>query len=169
MAPLLCRLHARVQPARDKRARLQLSDALLVLGEQLMAQAEAMVQLCLRTRARLYRDGLMIAFLGCHPERSQNFTSFEVGRHLLRGPEGWWLEIEAAEMKTNRPVSKPLQARIVPALILPDGQGPPPRRSSPVDALAGIAGPPLAESVEIPLLHARPPLRAARRALFRPQ
>ena len=71
LQPYLSRLAVRVVPARDKRARLQSADALFALGERLMADAEAKPAASPeRAQAQLYRDGLMIAFLSCHPLRA---------------------------------------------------------------------------------------------------
>ena len=113
---LLARLGARATPVRDKRARLQPADALFVLGERLMAEAEATASGPARARAQLYRDGLMIAFLSCHPLRAGNFAGLELGRHLLRTEAGWRLEIPAGETKTRQPIAMALQRRLVPWL-----------------------------------------------------
>jgi site-specific recombinase XerD len=113
---LVVRLEARARPVRDKRARLQLVDALFDLGTRLTAKAENQVSSTPRERAQLYRDGLMIAFLSCHPLRLTNFRLLELGRHLRRADDGWWLEVEAAETKTRQPLQLPVQARLVPLL-----------------------------------------------------
>jgi integrase/recombinase XerD len=101
---------------RDKRARLQLADALVALGSQLMAEAESQTLSTPRKRAQLYRDGLMIAFLSCHPLRLGNFRLLELGRHLRRAGECWWLEVEGGETKTGQPLQFPVQACLVPLL-----------------------------------------------------
>jgi site-specific recombinase XerD len=103
---------------RDKRARLQLADALFDLGMRLTAEAENQVSVSStpRERAQLYRDGLMIAFLSCHPLRLTNFRLLELDRHLRRVGDGWWLEVEAEETKTRQALQLPVQARLVPLL-----------------------------------------------------
>ena len=113
---LVARLEARAQPVRDKHARLQLADTLFALGSRLTIEAESQVSSTPRERAQLYRDGLMIAFLSCHPLRLTNFRLLELGRHLRRADDGWWLEVEAAETKTRQPLEFPVQARLVPLL-----------------------------------------------------
>jgi integrase/recombinase XerD len=113
---LVIRLEARARPARDKRARLQLADALFDLGMRLMAEAEDQASSTARERAQLYRDGLMIAFLSCHPLRLTNFRLLELGRHLRCANDGWWLELEGSETKTGQPLQLPVQARLVPML-----------------------------------------------------
>lgn len=116
LQPLLARLAARATPIRDKRARLQPADALFALGQRLMAEAEETASGSERARAQLYRDGLMIAFLSCHPLRAGNFASLELGRQLRPSGLGWRLEIPAGETKTRQPISQPLQQRLVPLL-----------------------------------------------------
>jgi integrase/recombinase XerD len=118
LRPCLARLAARARPVRDKRARLQPADTLFALGERLMAEAEAKEAAAgsERARAQLYRDGLMTAFLSCHPLRAANFAGLELERQLLPSDAGWWLEIPADETKTRRPISQPLQRRLVPPL-----------------------------------------------------
>jgi site-specific recombinase XerD len=113
---LVVRLEARPEPVRDKRARLQLAHALIDLGVRLTAEAESQMSSSPRERARLYRDGLMIAFLSCHPLRLGNFRHLELGRHLWRLGDHWWLEVEGAETKTGQPLQLPVQARLVPLL-----------------------------------------------------
>jgi integrase/recombinase XerC len=113
---LVVRLEARARPVRDKRARLQLAAALFELGSRLMGEAESQESSTLRERAQLYRDGLMIAFLSCHPLRLGNFRQLELGRHLHRVGDRWWIELEGAETKTGQPLQFPLQARLVPLL-----------------------------------------------------
>ena len=113
---LVVRLEARARPVRDKRARLQLADALFALGSRLTTEAESQESSTPRERAQLYRDGLMIAFLSCHPLRLGNFRRLELGRHLHRVGDRWWIELEGAETKTGQPLQLPLQARLVPLL-----------------------------------------------------
>jgi site-specific recombinase XerC len=113
---LVVRLEARAEPVRNKRARLQLADALFDLGMRLTAEAENQMSSTPRERAQLYRDGLMIAFLSCHPLRLTNFRLLELGRHLRRADDGWWLELEGSETKTGQPLQLPVQARLVPLL-----------------------------------------------------
>ena len=107
---ILARLVAQAQPVRDKRSRLQRADDLVRLGFKLIAQAEAGAGLRPRGRARLYRDGLMIACLAYRPLRLANFIGLELGRHLQRRGSGWWLEIPAAETKTRRAIALPFPA-----------------------------------------------------------
>jgi integrase/recombinase XerD len=113
---LVVRLEARAEPVRDKRARLQLADALFALGSRLTAEAENQASCTPRERAQLYRDGLMIAFLSCHPLRLTNFRLLELGRHLRRVGDSWWLEVEGGETKTRQPLQFPVQACLVPLL-----------------------------------------------------
>lgn len=115
LRPVLARLEAMARPIRDKRPRLQSPADLLALGRRLMAEA-ASATLPEAQRARLHRDGLMIAFLACRPLRLGNLIRLELGRHLVRQGEGWWIEIPGPETKTRQPISLPFPTELVPAL-----------------------------------------------------
>jgi integrase/recombinase XerD len=119
--PLLRRLEARAVGVTDKRLRLRRADELLELGEAMMAAAEDPRQRVGQRdhphdRARLYRDGLMIAFLAMRPLRLANLIGMEVGRHLVRCGDRWWIEIAGEEMKTGTPLEIPFPDRLTAAL-----------------------------------------------------
>jgi integrase len=59
-----------------------------------------------RGRAALYRDGLLIAFLACHPIRLKNLASLRIGQHLLGQGDRYILRLDAAETKGRRPVKQ---------------------------------------------------------------
>jgi hypothetical protein len=59
---------------------------------------------------RRYRDGLMIACLAVRPLRLANFIGLGLGGHLQRRGTGWWLEIPAAEAKTQTRIAPPFPA-----------------------------------------------------------
>jgi integrase len=52
--------------------------------------------------ADLYLDGLLIALLIASPLRISNFSSLEIGRHMIRGDVQWSLLVESTETKTAR-------------------------------------------------------------------
>ena len=118
LKPILARLRGRAVPVRDKRARLRSAHELLALGHQLMQAAVTATGPSLRQRARLYRDGLMIAFLAARPLRLANLTQLELGRELIQRPSGWWLEIPGTDTKTGQPLELPFPEDLVPALKL---------------------------------------------------
>jgi hypothetical protein len=59
-------------------------------------------------RARLVRDGLMIALLSLCPIRLRNLAELCVGRQLRRIGETWWIILDGAETKSRRPDERPV-------------------------------------------------------------
>ena len=113
---LLVRLRAEGgEGRRGKRQRLQPSHDLFVLGCRLMAQAEAGGHTP-RQQAVGYRNGLLVALLAARPLRLRNLAVLELGRHLVRGGQGWRLVIPGTETKTGRPLELPFPEALVPAL-----------------------------------------------------
>jgi len=51
-----------------------------------------------------YRDGLMIALWAFIPLRRKNFAALEIGRHLLREGDSWFVIIPREEAKTGTPI-----------------------------------------------------------------
>jgi hypothetical protein len=49
----------------------------------------------------------MIACLAYRPLRLGNFIGLELGRHLQRRGDNWWLEIPAVEIKTRHAIALP--------------------------------------------------------------
>jgi len=52
-----------------------------------------------RTDALRYRDGLVVAFLAFVPIRRKNLTALEIGRHLVREGDRWFVVIPRASCK----------------------------------------------------------------------
>jgi hypothetical protein len=69
-----------------------------------------------RLRARLYRDGLMIALLANRPQRPANLVQLTLGRELVRHGAGWCLEIPGADTKTGASIELPWPEDLLPAL-----------------------------------------------------
>lgn len=135
--PLLKRLSARAEGVMDKRQRLRRSHELFELGKTMMAAAEDPDRSSRRRnhprdRARLYRDGLMIAFLAMRPLRLGNLIRLSIGQHLVRRSGQWWIEIPGKEVKTGVSIELPFPAPLVEPLqrylthwrpqLAPDGQ-----------------------------------------------
>ena len=99
-------------PARDKQAKLVLSDDLLDLGIRLMETATT--ESTPRLRAISYRDGLIIALLALDPLRRKNFAALELDRTLLRVGDAWTIVIPAAETKTHDPIETLFPEFLVP-------------------------------------------------------
>jgi integrase/recombinase XerD len=113
---IVSRLKRAAAPARNKRPRIVPANALFGFGLELMAEAELSPDIASWQQAVGYRDGLMIALLAARPLRRRNFCAIEIGRHLVRRGEGYWLRFDAAETKTRAPLELPFPAPLVPAL-----------------------------------------------------
>jgi integrase len=106
-------LRALVQPL-DRSDRFVMSDRLVQAGLALVEQAEKSINLKPAKRARLYRNGLMIALLALCPIRLKNFTGLTLGTSFRRIGHRWWILLAAEETKTGRP-----DERRVPTLLEP--------------------------------------------------
>ena len=96
------RLRAVAVPVRQKRLRMQESQALAELGIRLMRQAEATNDSFEVRRAALYRDGLIIALMAHRPLRLRSFSAITLGQHLTQRDTIWWLCFAATDMKTKQ-------------------------------------------------------------------
>src|ERR1700732_3242435 len=92
-------MRARHKPARPKRHRLVHTEKLLNLGLDLMATADEESTSLRRFKA--YRDGLMMGLLAIRPLRLRILAGLILDRTLVQRGDGWWIEIPAAETKTN--------------------------------------------------------------------
>jgi integrase len=61
-----------------------------------------------RGDALRYRDGLIFAFLAFVPIRAKNLTALEIGRHLVREGDRWFVIIPRAEAKTGTAIEFPI-------------------------------------------------------------
>jgi integrase len=93
---------------RPKYHRIVPSDRLLALGLELIVRGETSVHLTDLARARLVRDGLMIALLSLCPIRLGNFAGLRIGRQIRRIGDTWWIILEAVETKSGRPDERPV-------------------------------------------------------------
>jgi integrase len=101
----LCRrLRARARPR--ARPELPRSREVYQAACRLMAGAEAVRGDV--PRALRFRNGLVIAMLTAAPIRLRNLAMIEIGRHLTRRGEEYWLAFESHEMKGRRPFECPL-------------------------------------------------------------
>jgi integrase/recombinase XerD len=82
---------------------------LLALGQQLMDESQPPLGSPIsRADALRYRDGLIIAFLAFVPIRRKNLTALEIGRHLVREGDRWFVIIPREEAKMGTPIESPL-------------------------------------------------------------
>ena len=96
------RLRARAVPAKDKHARMQSPYDLVELGLELMRRGDTDVHATALTRAKLHRDGLMIALLARRPMRGGNLGAIALGQHLRRHGAAWSLTFTPEQTKQAR-------------------------------------------------------------------
>jgi integrase len=92
---------------RSKWERVMYVDVLVDAGRTLMAEAE-MAKRPKLTRARMFRNGLMVALLAYCPVRLKNYAALEIGRSFLNVDGTWWIVLTAAETKEKRPDERPV-------------------------------------------------------------
>ena len=98
------------RPVRDKRSRIVPSRELWALGHDLMDRCDE--RTTRSKRLGRYRDGLMIALLASRPIRLGNLAQIEIGRHLQRHGDTWWLFFDAHETKNGRSLEFPLPGHL---------------------------------------------------------
>jgi integrase/recombinase XerD len=99
---------------RNKRMRVVSAEDLLGLGIELMIKAENTEDSSALKRALRYRDGLLIAILAARPLRRRNLAAIEIGRHLVREGDAYWLRFKADETKTGEPIEALLPIALSP-------------------------------------------------------
>jgi integrase len=99
-------LYSEIRP-HPKWSRVVYTDVLEEAGQKLMAEAETSKRPEL-TRARLFRNGLMIILLARCPIRLKNFAALEIGRSFLNVEGTWWIVLTAAETKEKREDERPV-------------------------------------------------------------
>jgi hypothetical protein len=83
------------------------------LGITIMMRVEAPGQCLTRQLATVFRDGLQIALLALRPFRRGNFTAIEIGRHLVKRGESWWLQLDDDETKNGTTIEVPFPDDLV--------------------------------------------------------
>jgi len=101
---------------RAKHHRIVPSHRLLRLGLELMSRGETSGHLTDLRRARLVRDGLMIALLCLCPIRLGNFAGLRIGQQIRRMNGAWWIVLDAAETKSGRPDERPVPEILTPLI-----------------------------------------------------
>ena len=92
---------------------------LLDLGLQLMDESKPTPGTPIsKEDAVRYRDGLMIALLAFIPPRRKNLAALEIGRHLVREGDGWFVIIPREETKTGMPIEFPVPELLEPSCYL---------------------------------------------------
>jgi hypothetical protein len=82
---------------------------LLEVDEQMMDENMARAVEPIRSaNATRYRDGLMLALCAFVPLRRRNLAAIEIGRHLIREGERWFVVVPREETKTGTPIEFPI-------------------------------------------------------------
>jgi integrase len=91
---------------------------LLELGQQLMDQNKpaALASISIPNAIR-YRDGLIVALLAFIPLRLKNITTLEIGRHLVREGDQWFITIPGKQTKTGTAIEFVLPELLKPYLL----------------------------------------------------
>jgi integrase len=96
-------------PAEAQSRPITTSVQLLALGQQLMDESQGPLRTSIsRLDALRYRDGLIIAFLAFVPIRRKNLTALEIGRHLVREGDRWFVLVPRDETKTGAAIEFPI-------------------------------------------------------------
>ncbi len=93
--------------------RVVYADVLIDAGLTLMAEAEIAKRPKL-TRARMFRNGFMIALIGYCPIRLKNLAALAIGRSFVNVGDIWWILLSAAETKEKRPDERPFPEELTP-------------------------------------------------------
>jgi len=109
------RLCARAKPAKEKTSKIRPSEELFRLGIDLMEGADDVrCRYNPQASATQYRDGLIIALLAARPIRLKNLAGLEIGRHLTKLDNIYWLRIEAEEVKNRKHIEVPVPETLTP-------------------------------------------------------
>ncbi len=95
---------------RPKYHRIVSTERLVRLGLDLIRRGETGECLTLLARARLVRDGLMVALRALCPIRLGNFARLRLGEQIHLIGECWWIILKAPETKSDRPDDRPVPA-----------------------------------------------------------
>ena len=80
-----------------------------------MAEAEIMKRPKL-TRARTFRNGLMVVLLAYCPIRLKNFAALEIGRSFVNVDGTWWIILKAIETKEKREDERPVSEELTDSI-----------------------------------------------------
>lgn len=94
---------ALVMQPKSKFDRTVYTQVLVDAAIRLMTKADAAAHRSALARARLYRNGLMVAVLAFHPIRLKNFASLEIGETFRQVNSSSWIVLPASETKEERP------------------------------------------------------------------
>jgi len=125
-------LFAAMRP-KSKWSRVVFSEVIVEAGLTLIAETETATKLPILTRARMVRNGLMVALLAQCPIRLKNYAALQIGRSIVKHQDTWWILLTAAETKEKRADERPVPDYVGEAIdkylqtyrpILARGKGP---------------------------------------------
>ena len=101
---------------KSKWDRVVLAEVVVDAGLTSIAEGETAPKLPKLTRARLVRNGLMLALLALCPIRLKNFAALEIGRSIVKVDGVWWIVLSASETKGKRPDEREIEDYIGEAI-----------------------------------------------------
>jgi hypothetical protein len=101
-------LFSQMRP-KSKWDRVVLAEVISEAGLTLIGEAELAVKQPKLTRARMFRNGLMLALLAQCPIRLKNFAALEIGRSIVKIDDAWWILLTASETKEKRADERPIE------------------------------------------------------------
>jgi len=109
---LVARLQNRARPKKRVEDRLRSSGELYDAGFREMAAAFNRRPHLASDLHSWFRDGLVVALLAGRPIRMRNLAMIQIGTHLVKIDDVWWLRFTADETKTGRALEFPLPLRV---------------------------------------------------------
>jgi integrase len=107
------RLYAAAPPQAPSRPVIT-SVQLLDLGQKLMEGSKPVIGTPISIHDAIrYRDGLMIALLAFIPIRRKNLAALEIGRHVVREGDRWFVIVPKEETKTGSLIEFPIPELLV--------------------------------------------------------
>jgi site-specific recombinase XerD len=107
-----------LQEPRSKLNRFVYAEKIVKAGLTLILEAKDFKKTPVK-RARVIRNGLMLALLAANPTRRKNFASLEIGKTFRKIEGQWWICISARATKTKqRPEERPVAVWLTPFIEL---------------------------------------------------
>jgi integrase/recombinase XerD len=107
-------LRSSMKPSVDKRLQVRPSRELYAYGVELMNEADKSDTMSRHERANQYRDGLLVAIFASRAPRRGVVALMEIGTHLMRDGDRFWMIFGHKEMKGRRDSSKYLPNALTP-------------------------------------------------------
>lgn len=109
---IVTNLRRSMKPSVDKRLQVRPIRELYACGIDLMNEADTSETMYRHQRANQYRDGLLVAIFASRAPRRGVVALMEIGTHLVREGERFWILFGDKEMKGRRDSSKYLPSAL---------------------------------------------------------